>query len=105
MHIKIAEEPRNCETNNNDLPGIGGAVNYIVKIINDGYNDYQFKKEYLIKAFDLIKPDYDSYILMLKRLYRLIEENKIYSLIFKRDELFEDSFGNVVEKIKQDCDI
>ena len=34
-----------------------------------------------------------------------IEENKIYSLIFKRDELFEDSFGNVVEKIKQDCDI
>lgn len=105
LHIKIAEEPRNCETNNNDLPGIGGAVNYIVKIINDGYNDYQFKKEYLIKAFDLIKPDYDSYILMLKRLYRLIEENKIYSLIFKRDELFEDSFGNVVEKIKQDCDI
>ena len=42
---------------------------------------------------------------MIKRLYRLIEENKIYSLIFKRDELFEDSFGNVVEKIKQDCDI
>ena len=41
----------------NNAFGIGGAL-YITGQINDYYNDYQFKKEYLIIASSLIKDDY-----------------------------------------------
>ena len=76
LHILIYEEFNNSNTNEEKV-GIGGAVDYLVTQLNDFFNGYQFKKEYLIIALNVVKDDYDSYIVMLKRLYKdmCINEN------------------------------
>ena len=38
LHIKIAEEPRNANANENELLEIGGASNLICREINDFYD-------------------------------------------------------------------
>ena len=83
LHILIYEEFNNSNTNEDKL-GIGGAVDYLVEQLNDYFNGYQFQKEYLIIAFNVIKDDYDSYILMLKRLYNDMCRKENYPTIYNK---------------------
>lgn len=87
LHIKIAEEPRNIEANKNELPGIGGAMNFIIKQINDYYGGYDYTQEHMIKAMSLIKNDFDDYIKILNYLWNVIQNNTIYSSMYKKEDL------------------
>lgn len=75
LHILIYEEPNPLNANQNELQGLGGAINFLCKTINDCYTDYNFKKEYYKKAKSLIINDFSSYVLMVKRLWNDICEN------------------------------
>ena len=99
LHIKIVEEPRNKDANSSELPGIGGAVNFIVRQLNDFYNGYVYTQEYLAIATTVIEDDYDSYILMLKRLWAIIEQKTEYKLIIKKEDLARGWNGNIIPKI------
>lgn len=98
LHIKIVEEPRNANANKNELPGIGGAVNFLVKQINDFYNGTIYTQEYLAIATKVIENDYDSYIVMLQHLWNIIKSKPEYSFIQKED-LARGWDVNVIKKI------
>lgn len=98
LHVKIVEEPRNANANKNELPGIGGAVNFLVKQINDFYNGTIYTQEYLAIATKVIENDYNSYIVMLQHLWNIIKSKPEYSFIQKED-LARGWDGNVIIKI------
>ena len=98
LHIKIVEEPRNANANKNELPGIGGAVNFLVKQINDFYNGTIYTQEYLAIATKVIENDYNSYIVMLQHLWNIIKSKPEYSFIQKED-LARGWDGNVIIKV------
>ena len=87
LHVKIAEEPRNAKANENELPGIGGAVNFICAQINDCYSDYVFKQERMIIIRKMIKNKFDDYIYILRYLYRIILTHPEYRSLIKKEEL------------------
>lgn len=99
LHIKIAEEPRNIDANELELPGIGGAVNYIIRQLNDFYNGYVYPQEYLANATTIIENDYDSYILMLNRLWTIIRQKPEYRHMIKKEDLARGWNGNIIPKI------
>lgn len=99
LHIKIVEEPRNIKSNKNELPGIGGAVNFIIRQLNDFYNGRVYTQEYLTIATNVIENDYDSYIVMLKQLWTIIKCKPEYSLIIRKEDLARGWNGNIIEKI------
>lgn len=47
LHVKIVEEPRNSQANERELPGIGGAVNFLCPQLNDIYNGYVYTREFM----------------------------------------------------------
>lgn len=71
LHIKITEEPPAKGFNFLQRQGRGGAINIMIPQINDYYNGYEFKREYLKKAFSLIKNNYKDYIEVLKHFYSI----------------------------------
>jgi len=82
----------------NNAFGIGGAL-YITGQINDYYNGYQFKKEYLIIASSLIKDDYNSYIIMLKRLYKDMCKKENCPPFYNKGMLSSGYYNKFYEKI------
>lgn len=99
LHIKIVEEQRNIYANKTELPGIGGAVNFLVKQINDFYNGHVYTQEYLAIATSVIENDYGSYIVMLKHLWNIIKSKTEYSFVIKREDLARGWNGNIIPKI------
>ena len=79
LHIKIAEEPRHPDAMPHQLPGIGGAVNFIIPEMNDYFNGYKFSKKWMLAAFELIKDNYEDYLNVLKYLWRLINKDERYT--------------------------
>ena len=67
--------------------------------LNDLYNGYQYKQQWMINTTNVVKNDYDSYILMLKRLWNLIKNNYIYSCIITKEMLAMGWENNVYESI------
>ena len=102
LHIKIAEEPRNIHANKNELPGIGGAVNYIVKDLNGFYNNEISSHESKNIAASIVENDYDSYIFMLKRLWSIIKNNPEYNTLYSKEDLARNWDGIVITKIFKD---
>lgn len=98
LHVKIAEEQENVYANP-ELVGIGGAVNFICRQINDCYSDYEFKQPMMILIRDMIKDRFDEYITILKRLLKVIENNTLYASLIKKEQLTLDYRGNVVERV------
>lgn len=99
LHIKIAEEPRNENANESELPGIGGAMNFIIRQINDYYGGYEYKQDYMITAMKLIENDFDDYIKILKHLWQVIENNPIYSTMYTKEDLAKGWNGNIVQVV------
>ncbi len=101
LHIKIVEEPKNAYANKNELHGIGGAMQFLIKQINDFYNGTVYTQEYLAIATKVIENDYESYIKMLQLLWNIIKGKPEYSFIQKED-LARGWNENIIKKILDD---
>ncbi len=100
LHVKIAEEPRNAEANEQELPGIGGAVNYICRLLNGIYDGKEFQRDWMKIVASKVKDHFDDYICILRHLYDVIKQNPIYSEMFPLESLYVDWDGNTVQKVK-----
>ena len=105
LHILIVEKEKDEKVNDNELQGIGGAVNYIVKQLNDFYSGYEYKQKWMIIATSIIKDDYDSYIMMLKRLWKDIQLDIVLSLWIKKEDLAKGWMNNIYTNILKELDI
>lgn len=99
LHVKIAENP-NPDANENELPGIGGAINFICKDLNDIYSGKEFADEWRKNVANKVKDNFDDYIIILRYLWNIVEKNPIYKLIITKDMLFLNSADKVVEIVK-----
>ena len=72
LHIKISEEPKHPNANEFELPGIGGAIGYIIPELNDFYMGVKTEQKWRNIAYDIVKENYKEYILLLKYFYNLI---------------------------------
>lgn len=85
LHIKIVLEPRHIDANKNELPGIGGIVNFICPQINDFYSGVVIKRQYLINAYELIKDNYDDYVYILRYFFfSLSKSTNLNNMSLKR---------------------
>jgi len=95
LHIKIVEE---CESPL-ELQGIGGAVSFICPQINDFFNGCNFKQQYLINSYSLIKNNFEDYISILNYFLTILEDKPLHKLIVSKENL---SFGwdrQIVKKV------
>ena len=99
LHIKIVEKPKGGNANSGEIQGIGGAVNYITRQINDYYNHYEYKQQYMITAMSYIKDNFDDYIKILKYLWSVIQSNEALSLLISKKQLVVGWNGNIVDKV------
>ena len=87
LHIKIVEEPKNENANQMEIQGIGGAVCFICPQINDYFNGYEFKQQYLINIFSLIENNFNDYIDILEYFLDVVEKIPIYKSIVTKERL------------------
>ena len=99
LHIKIAAEPRNADANENELPGIGGAVNFICRELNDIFAGKEPADEWRKKVASLVKDSFDDYIMVLKYLLTVIEKNPIYKAAITTESLCVGYDGKVVRSV------
>lgn len=99
LHILIAEKPKSVNANKNEVQGIGGAVNFMCKQLNDLYNGYEYKQKWMINTTSVVKNDYESYILMLRRLWKCIQNNQLLSSIISKEDLAIGWDGTLYQKI------
>lgn len=104
LHVRIAEEPRNPDANKNELPGIGGAINYICKQLNDIYAGKETTDEWRKKATALVKDNFDDYIRILRHLWRVIEHNPLYKAAITKQILCTGWDGKVVERVLEEME-
>lgn len=104
LHILIAEEPKNKNANQFEMPGIGGAANFICQELNDLYNGYEYKLQWKINTTSVVKDDYESYILMLKRLWRIIKNDKYLLHMCPKSKLASGADGTQYPKILKELD-
>lgn len=99
LHTKIAEEPQNKDANKDELQGIGGAVAFLCKELNDIYSGKEYDDEWRQKIAAQVKDGFDDYILVLKHLWSVVKENPVYRLIISKEDLCVNSDGKVVKEI------
>lgn len=99
LHIKIVEEPKNENANKMEIQGIGGAVCFICPQINDYFNGYEFKQQYLINIFSLIENNFNDYIDILEYFLDVVEKNPIYKLIVTKERLSVGWDQQIVKKV------
>lgn len=99
LHVKIAEEPRNPDANENELPGIGGAINYLCKQLNDIYAGKEPTEEWRKIVASKVQDSFDDYIRILRHLWSVIEQNPLYKTIITKQMLCTGWDGKVVERV------
>lgn len=99
LHTKIAEAPRNRDANEGEIQGIGGAVYFITRQINDYYNGYDFKQQYLITVMSFIKDNFSDYIKILKYLWNIIKHDRRLSGVIRKENLAAGWEGNIVNNV------
>lgn len=99
LHVKIAEEPRNPDANENELPGIGGAINFICKQLNDIYDGKEPADEWRKKAAALVRDSFDDYIRILRHLWSVVEQNPLYKTIITKQMLCTGWDGKTVDRV------
>ena len=98
LHVKIAENP-SLDANENELPGIGGAINFICKDLNDIYSGKEFSDEWRKNVADKVKDNFDDYIIILRYLWYIVEKNPIYKAIITKEMLCVGWDGKVVKEV------
>ena len=99
LHIKIAEEPKNKDANKNEFTGIGGAVTFICRQINDCYSGRILTQKFSLRIKEMIKDNFDDYIMILQRLYDLIKTDPAYSILFSKDDICVGFDDVIVKKV------
>ena len=102
LHILIIEKPKDINANADELQGVGGAVNFICKQLNDLYSGCILSQEWLNKAFSLVEDYYSIYISMLKKLWVDISNDAILSFMYRKIDLARGGKKNVYDKILND---
>lgn len=87
LHIKIVEDPRHECANPLELPGMGGAVNFIGPQINDYYDGFEYKRPYEKTMFAIIENNFDDYIKMLKYFLKVPEKRPEYMGFITKERL------------------
>lgn len=98
LHVKIAENP-SPDSNENKLPGIGGAINFICKELNDIYSGKKFADEWRKNVADKVKDNFDDYIIILRYLWNIVEKNPVYKAIITKEMLCLNWDGKVVKEV------
>ena len=98
LHVKIAENP-SPDANENELPGIGGAINFICKDLNDIYSGKKFSDEWRKNVADKVKDNFDDYIIILRYLWNIVEKNPVYKAIITKVMLCVGWDGKVVKEV------
>lgn len=98
LHVKIAENP-NPDANENELPGIGGAINFICKDLNDIYSGKEFSDEWRKNVANKVKDNFDDYIIILRYLWNVVEKNPVYKAIITKEMLCVGWDGKVVKEV------
>ena len=98
LHVKIAENP-SPDANENELPGIGGAINFICKNLNDIYSGKEFTEDWRKTVAEKVKDSFDDYIIVLRYLWNVVEKNPFYKVIITKEMLCKDWNGKVVEEV------
>ena len=98
LHVKIAENP-NPDANEGELPGIGGAIAFICKGLNDIYAGKQFEEEWRQKVAAAVKDDFDDYITILRYLWNVVEQNPLYKAVITKEMLCVGWDGKVVQRV------
>lgn len=98
LHVKIAENP-SPDANENELPGIGGAINFICKDLNDIYSGKKFSDEWRKDVADKVKDNFDDYIIILRYLWNIVEKNPVYKAIITKEMLCVGWDGKVVKEV------
>ena len=98
LHVKIAENP-SPDANENELPGIGGAINFICKDLNDIYSGKKFSDEWRKNVADKVKDNFDDYIIILRYLWNIVEKNPVYKAIITKEMLCGGWDGKVVKEV------
>ena len=98
LHVKIAENP-SPDANENELPGIGGAINFICKDLNDIYSGKKFSDEWGKNVADKVKDNFDDYIIILRYLWNIVEKNPVYKAIITKEMLCVGWDGKVVKEV------
>ena len=99
LHIKIVEEPKNRNANPLELQGIGGAVCFLCPQINDYFNGYNFKQQYLINIFSLISNNFNDYIEILRYFLNVLEQNQLYKNIITKEKLSIGWNNQIIKKV------
>lgn len=99
LHVKIAEEPRNPDANENELPGIGGAINYLCKQLNDIYAGKEPAEEWRKTVASKVQGNFDDYIRILRHLWSVIEQNPLYKTIITKQMLCTGWDGKTVDRV------
>ena len=98
LHVKIAENP-SPDANENELPGIGGAINFICEDLNDIYSGKKFSDEWRKNVADKVKDNFDDYIIILRYLWNIVEKNPVYKAIITKEMLCVGWDGKVVKEV------
>lgn len=98
LHVKIAENP-NPDANGNELPGIGGAISFICKELNDIYSGKEFVDDWRKNVADKVKDSFDDYIAILHYLWNVVEKNPLYKAIITKEMLCVGWDGKVVKEV------
>ena len=98
LHVKIAENP-SPDANENELPGIGGAINFICKDLNDIYSGKEFADEWRKNVSDKVKDNFDDYIIILRYLWNIVKKNPVYKAIITKEMLCVGWDGKVVKEV------
>ena len=99
LHVKIAENP-NIQTNRGELPGTGGAINFICRDLNDIYAGKKYADKWRKVVAKKVKDNFDDYIVILRYLWKVIEiNNPIYKDIIIKDTLYIGLNGKVVKEV------
>lgn len=102
LHILIVEKPKNIYANDNEVQGIGGLMTYMCPELNDLYSGRQFQLQWKINTMSVVENDYESYIMLLKRLWKTIKNDPVLSSLYKKKDLAIGSDGTIHLKILND---
>jgi DNA-binding transcriptional MerR regulator len=94
-----AEESQSLNANENELPGIGGAIKLICREINDFYNDQIPTQEWKENIMRLIADSFDDYITILRHLWAVVQRDSRYKAIVFKEDLAKGWSGDIVSKI------
>ena len=98
LHVKIAENP-NEDANEGELPGIGGAINFICKGLNDIYAGKEPTDEWREKVAEKVKDSFEDYVAILRYLWNVVESNPLYKAIITKEMLCVGWDGKVVKEV------